>query len=114
MRTLIRAALSVSTAALFVACGGSQSQSGRDLARNDGMLYGTTTHGGSAGLGVVFSVSTSGREQVLHSFGGGPDGADPLADLVNVNNTLYGTTYGGGFKSGCRGSGCGTIFALTP
>ena len=36
-------------------------------------------------------------EAVLHSFSGGPgDGANPFAGLVDVNGTLYGTTYGGG------------------
>jgi hypothetical protein len=61
----------------------------------------------------VFGVSTSGAEQVLHSFGGS-DGADPEADLIDVNGTLYGTTYYGGYEKGCGGKGCGTVFALTP
>ncbi len=79
----------------------------------NGALYGTTAHGGSADYGTVFSMSTSGGEQVLHSFGGS-DGAYPHADLIEVNGTKYGTTHDGGFKSGCRGKGCGTVFELTP
>jgi uncharacterized repeat protein (TIGR03803 family) len=79
----------------------------------NGTLYGTTAFGGTNGLGTVFSVSTSGAEQVLHSFGGS-DGADPEADLIDVNGTLYGTTYYGGYEKGCGGKGCGTVFALTP
>lgn len=85
----------------------------------NGTLYGTTSRGGTYGLGTVFSMSTSGSEQVLHSFNGS-DGAHPDADsLIDVNGTLYGTTHVGGFKRGCTRDGngtvgCGTVFALTP
>ena len=51
-----------------------------------GTLYGTTSAGSAHRKGTVFSISTSGDEQVLHSFGG-PDGAEPEADLLNVNGT---------------------------
>jgi len=81
-----------------------------------GRLYGTTSAGGTAGRGTVFSADKSGKiggEQVLHSFGGPPDGAEPYADLIEINGTLYGTTYDGG-QSGCGSKGCGTVFALTP
>jgi uncharacterized repeat protein (TIGR03803 family) len=43
---------------------------------------------------------------VLHSFRGYPDGAHPWAGLLNVNGTLYGTTYGGGAHHR------GTVFAI--
>ncbi|MGA8326822.1 MAG: choice-of-anchor tandem repeat GloVer-containing protein, partial [Candidatus Cybelea sp.] len=58
--------------------------------------------------GTVFSVTTSGTETVLHSFGGSGDGAHPDASLLNVNGTLYGTTGGGGAH------GDGTVFSLLP
>jgi uncharacterized repeat protein (TIGR03803 family) len=81
-----------------------------------GVLYGTTTGGGSGcgtgGCGTVFSVTTSGAEQVLHRFAGGADGASPEAGLVSLNGTLYGTTTVGG--SGCGSGGCGTVFSVTP
>lgn len=50
----------------------------------------------------------TGKGKVLYSFSGAvTDGADPLASLIDVNGTLYGTTSAGGsYKS------CGTIFAL--
>jgi uncharacterized repeat protein (TIGR03803 family) len=78
-----------------------------------GMLYGTTTEGGtiacaSEGCGTVFSVTKSGTENVLHSFGAKGDGDYPYAGLVNVKGTLYGTTYLGGAK------GKGTVFSITP
>jgi uncharacterized repeat protein (TIGR03803 family) len=81
----------------------------------NGMLYGTTYGGGATctgancGYGTVFSITTSGTESTLHSFGAGYDGANPSAGLIDVNGTLYGTTrYGGGVNNN------GTVFALTP
>jgi uncharacterized repeat protein (TIGR03803 family) len=82
-------------------------------------LYGTTTFGGSgsgcgsSGCGVVFRVTTAGKERVLHSFGGGSDGSLPMAGLINIRGGMYGTTWRGG-GSGCGGVGCGMVFALTP
>ena len=67
-----------------------------------GTLYGTTAYGGSGGsacydantgCGTVFSVATTGEETVLHSFTGGANGVNPEAELLNVNGTMYGTTY---------------------
>lgn len=60
------------------------------------------------GDGTVFSISRSGTEKVLHSFGSGSDGKPPTAGLIDVNGTLYGTTFVGGTH------GKGTVFALTP
>jgi uncharacterized repeat protein (TIGR03803 family) len=63
----------------------------------NGTLYGTTYSGGAYNdNGTVFSVSRSGKEKVLYSFRPGTDGARPLAGLLDVNGTLYGTTYEGG------------------
>ena len=42
--------------------------------------------------GTVFKVTPNGVENVLHSFEGGSDGADPSGDLINLSGTLYGTT----------------------
>lgn len=88
-----------------------------------GVLYGTTNAGGGSGCssgsgcGTVFDVSTSGAEQVLHSFTSSPDGAFPQTSMIDVKGALYGTTgYGGsGSCSGSSGlSGCGTVFKVTP
>jgi uncharacterized repeat protein (TIGR03803 family) len=51
---------------------------------------------------------------VLYNFkGGASDGEYPLAGLISLKGTLYGTTAGGG--DGCdNGEGCGTVFSLTP
>ncbi len=81
------------------------------LTQLNGILYGTTIGGGSGcyasgGCGTVFAITTSGAETVLHSFGGGEDGALPYAGLMNDNGVLYGTT-GGGASTG------GTAFSIT-
>ena len=58
----------------------------------NGTLYGTTTIGGSGctyGCGTVFSVTTTGGRKVLYGFAGARynDGAEPRANLINVNGT---------------------------
>ena len=76
-----------------------------------GMLYGTTDEGGAYGDGTVFSVNpTTGAEKVLHSFdNNGTDGLNPVAGLLNVKGTLYGTTESGG----AHGYD-GTVFSVNP
>lgn len=78
-----------------------------------GTLYGTTLYGGGAGCdgggcGTVFSISPGGRESVVYVFKGGDDGAVPIAGLVEMHGTLYGTTYQGGTGN------AGTVFSVTP
>jgi uncharacterized repeat protein (TIGR03803 family) len=77
----------------------------------NGTLYGTTAAGGAcqsdSGCGTVFSVTTTGTENVLYRFAGGKDGSSPAGGLVEVNGLLYGTTPTGG-------SGCGTVYSISP
>ena len=62
-----------------------------------GNLYGTTYAGGDYGSGTVFRLDTTGKEAVLHSFSGGPDGGYPYAGLIlDAADKLYGTTDAGG------------------
>ena len=85
-----------------------------DLIYVSGMMYGTTSAGGTTGGGTVFSITPSGTETVLYSFGGCYyDGRNPYAGVIDVNGTLYGTTESGGicFSSG-RGN-YGTIYSIT-
>jgi uncharacterized repeat protein (TIGR03803 family) len=72
-----------------------------------GILYGTTLSGGSNNVGTVFSVTKTGEETVLHSFGGSGDGSEPAAGLVDVDGTLYGTTVEGGANNS------GAVFSIT-
>jgi uncharacterized repeat protein (TIGR03803 family) len=84
-----------------------------------GTLYGTTSGGGALGYGTVFKITPSGTETVLHSFGIDSryhisNGSVPLAGLINVNGTLYGTTVHGGAHSCDTGYySCGTVFSIT-
>jgi uncharacterized repeat protein (TIGR03803 family) len=78
---------------------------------SDGNFYGTTTFGGTNDTGTVFRLTPAGIETVLHSFGpsGSPDGAYPVASLIQTSDgSFYGTTTGGGLV------GTGTIFQLSP
>jgi uncharacterized repeat protein (TIGR03803 family) len=90
-----------------------------ELINAHGTLYGTTSSGGAyscgsrGSCGTVFSITTSGTEKVLHSFGQGADGGEPHASLIRVKDTLYGTTSQGGTSGGCGGYGCGTVFSIT-
>jgi uncharacterized repeat protein (TIGR03803 family) len=81
-----------------------------------GVLYGTTSAGGAAGLGTIFSLTPSGSgytESVVYSFKPAHDGAVPDSGLLfGSDGRLFGTTTGGG-KQSCPSGGCGTVFALT-
>jgi uncharacterized repeat protein (TIGR03803 family) len=77
-----------------------------------GNLYGTASAGGSfpCNCGVVFKVTPTGQETVLHAFLGGSDGAVPVGGLIfDKHGNLYGTTSAGG--TDCN---CGTVFKLAP
>jgi len=79
-----------------------------------GTLYGTTDAGGASSncfsgdiCGTVFSITTTGKEQVLYSFGASPNDGGTPSGLTNVRGTLYGTTTYGGQN------GDGTVFGVT-
>ena len=83
----------------------------------DGNFYGTTSIGGagdcSVGCGTVFRINCAGKFSVLNSLSLG-DGQSPVAPLVQgTDGKFYGTALYGG-TGGCGGSGCGTIFSVTP
>jgi uncharacterized repeat protein (TIGR03803 family) len=90
----------------------------------NGTLYGTTSAGGVGKncdrrrgyCGTAFSITVSGQERVLHTFNRFSDGRVPTDSLVELNGTLYGTTFdGGSTQRGCgRQHGCGVVFAITP
>lgn len=94
---------------------------GNLIITKSGVLYGTTVYGGTSNLGTVFRLKPPAvaggdwTETVLYNFGdnGVNDGANPEAAVLLKNGVLYGTTSVGG-GTGCGGSGCGTVFELTP
>ena len=88
----------------------------------DGNFYGTAQDGGNTnscpyGCGTVFKMTSGGRLTTLYTFctqgGDCADGATPYDLVRGTDGNFYGTTATGGGSSGC-GSGCGTIFAITP
>jgi uncharacterized repeat protein (TIGR03803 family) len=88
-----------------------------------GTLYGTTPSGGdslcyevSSTCGIVYSITTTGKEKVVYTFLPANDyggGAAPSAGLVNVKGVLYGTAPVGGNGTGCYNIGCGVVYSLT-
>jgi uncharacterized repeat protein (TIGR03803 family) len=80
-----------------------------------GTLYGVTVDGGAnscvrynSGCGTVFSITTDGKEKVLHNFRRGIGGSGPGGGLTFKSGRLFGTTDGGGAY------GDGAVFSLTP
>jgi uncharacterized repeat protein (TIGR03803 family) len=72
-----------------------------------GNFYGATFAGGAANLGTVFKIDKTGKETVLYSFTGTPDGIHPSSDLLlDKAGNLYGANYEGG------ASGFGAIFKV--
>ena len=87
------------------------------LLRIGDTLYGTTQIGGggncSVGCGTVFALDSATRaEKVVYAFLGDYDGSFPVASLIQVGPTLYGTTTSGGMCE--MTDGCGTVFSLNP
>jgi uncharacterized repeat protein (TIGR03803 family) len=96
------------------------------LVLSGGLLYGTTPYGDSDGIsddGTVFRVSVTGGSSFtnLYSFIDG-EGFMPMAELLLLGNTLYGTTGNGGvgggyfgtlFKISTNGTNFTTICSLT-
>lgn len=80
------------------------------LAIYNGALFGTTEGGGY--LGVAFKVgqsATGWQESVVHSFGHGKDGNEPIGGVAfDKTGNLYGTTLLGGVY------GNGTVYRITP
>ena len=91
-RELSRFALGIgATAALLAACGGSQPPIGA--------------------TGALPQSHASSGYDTLYSFGKrSSDGQQPKAGLIDVNGTLYGTTFAGG-RTSCV-DGCGTVFKI--
>ena len=92
----------------------------------NGYLYGTTPTGGKPngcggnGCGVVYQLVTvkggQWKEQVLHTFSGGKDGATGSLGrlLFDKTGNLYGVAETGGDVTCNAPSGCGAVFKLSP
>jgi uncharacterized repeat protein (TIGR03803 family) len=90
-----------------------------------GVLYATTRNGSSnactsscqnddcsMGCGTVFSLTESGKEEVVYDFRGdldnAGDGSWPFPGLTELDGTFYGTTNLGGKRN------LGTVFSVSP
>jgi uncharacterized repeat protein (TIGR03803 family) len=83
-----------------------------------GNLYGTTYDGGrsacNSGCGTVFKLSARGRQAILYSFQGPPDGLGPEGGVArDADGSFYGTTYRGGYVSCADNEQCGTVFEVS-
>ena len=84
-----------------------------------GNLYGTAARGG-VGYGTVFKLAHKNSQWMfasLYSFAGGYGGSEPYARVViGSDDTLYGTTFAGGYGGCTYGGhfGCGTVFNVRP
>ena len=90
-------------AAMLAGCGGSQPPIG---ALGEMPQASAVT----AVRAIHHATPTSSYYQTLHSFGWDSDGYWPVASLINVNGTFYGTTAAGGGTE----FGGGTVFRNHP
>jgi uncharacterized repeat protein (TIGR03803 family) len=75
-----------------------------------GDLFSTSSDSGANGVGVVFEITSGGKQKVLYSFTGGSDGCYPVAGLIKDQAYGKGDLYG--TAEACGGNGYGTIFAI--
>jgi uncharacterized repeat protein (TIGR03803 family) len=76
-----------------------------------GILFGTTSAGGSHGAGVAFTVDSGSALHVLHNFCSAAncaDGIQPGALILGKDGNFYGVTSAGGKNQ------AGTVFRMTP
>jgi uncharacterized repeat protein (TIGR03803 family) len=97
--------------AFHLDCDGANAESPPVL-DSSGNLYGATagagcTDGQNNAWGVIYKVTPSGEETVLHTFTESPDGASPFSALLfDKKGNLYGTTANGGYLDQ------GTVFEI--
>jgi uncharacterized repeat protein (TIGR03803 family) len=75
---------------------------------SDGNLYGTTSLGGTDGVGAIIRVTFAGIETVIWNFSDAIEGRLPAPNLITGSDgNIYGTTEVGGASEG------GTLFRFT-
>ena len=86
---------------------------GAALLLSSNILYGTAAAGGAGAAGTVFALNLVNLQfTTVHSFaavadnGTNMDGAFPVAPVLQLGNSLYGTTFGGGPGA------AGTVFSV--
>jgi uncharacterized repeat protein (TIGR03803 family) len=98
------------TTTLYSFSGGSDgaNPSGSLIQASDGALYGTTQNGADHDQGTIFRIGLDGSFTTLQAFSGASDGANPVAGLIQADDSyLYGTASAGGDQ------GQGTVFRIS-
>jgi len=105
------AAQTLVTLVNFTGINGASPNYGALIQATDGLLYGTTSHGGASGNGTICKLTTHGTLTTIYNFcaqANCTDGESPNAGLVQAaNENFYGTTVLGGYADR------GTIYQLT-
>lgn len=109
MKGIGRFAFSTCAAALFAGCGALRQ------AQGDMPPIGAPATNAGTEIGAMHQSLATSSYHVLHRFSlkGRAASATPIASLLEMQGTLYGTAIAGG-GTGCHGNGCGTVFAITP
>ncbi|MGA8575780.1 MAG: choice-of-anchor tandem repeat GloVer-containing protein [Candidatus Cybelea sp.] len=113
--TFFRVTMSGKESVLYSFKAQSSESDPRSIVFSNGAFYGVSFGQGrtySPNYGSVFRVTMLGKEKIIHSFQGAPDGANPTGQLVASGNMLYGVTTSGGTGK-CYPYGCGTVFGVT-
>ena len=86
--------------------------SGNLIQATNGNFYGTAPSGGAQGNGVIFEITPSGQETILHSFNASAnDGYGPSSGVIQASDgNLYGTTPGYGANVN---TSFGAVFEVT-
>jgi uncharacterized repeat protein (TIGR03803 family) len=78
-----------------------------------GNMYGTSYLGGTSSVGAVFKIDATGKETILHSFAGPPDGGgDGAYSYDGVIRDAAGNLYGVTFEGGLYGAG--VVYMVDP
>ena len=86
----------------------------------DSAFYGMTEEGGPLNQGVIYRVTTTGTETIIHDFNSDPDnfsydGAIPIGDMIlGKDGNFYGSTATGGTDASDVYPGSGAVIRMTP
>ncbi len=83
------------------------------VVNKNGVLFGTTSSGGTNLAGVLYAFDPAiAKQTVLYNFQGGKDGSQPETGVAIQGSRIFGTTSTGGtgIYPGCQNDGCGVVY----